>query len=219
MNWAASKTASAPSGWLGLVEQTWPAVTASELLRGGEDIWNAEGLSTPKEEEAVALAAMGRLLRYGESMQVNLPIGREPTLPRLAFYLHRLRLDAAGGLLRSTWLNPITIAERNDLIVFGRPRRMLRDFSTSAVMRPMVVDTIRPLVPSGFQRTLLVSGHGDLLEALELLSQKSHPFAIVVQVTPQGCDGNAPNIIKVLPDFFPGVPIVALGYKIGRAHV
>lgn len=217
MNWTASTTASAPSGWLGLVEQTWPAVTASELLRGGEEIWNAEGLSTPKEEEAVALAAMGRLLRYGESMQVNLPIGREPTLPRLAFYLHRLRLDAAGGLLRSTWLNPITIAERNDLIVFGRPRRMLRDFSTSAVMRPMVVDTIRPLVPSGFQRTLLVSGHGDLLEALELLSQKSHPFAIVVQVTPQGCDGNAPNIIKVLPDFFPGVPIVALGYT-GQVH-
>lgn len=217
MKWAISKTTAPPSGWLGLVERTWPAVTASELLRGGEDIWNAEGLSTPKEEEAVALAAMGRLLRYGESMQVNLPIGREPTLPRLAFYLHRLRLDAAVGLMRSTWLNPITIAERNDLIVFGRPRRMLRDFSTSAVMRPMVVDTIRPLVPSGFQRTLLVSGHGDLLETLELLSKKSHPFAIVVQATPQGCDGNALNIIKVLPDFFPGVPVVALGYT-GQVH-
>ncbi|NMG15736.1 hypothetical protein [Aromatoleum bremense] len=205
-------TTPVPKGWRGLVEESWPAVTASELLRGGDEIWHAEGLSTPKEEEAVALAAMGRLLRYGQSVHLNLPIGREPTLPRLAFYLHRLRLDAAGGLMRSAWLNPVTIAHRNDLIVFGRPRRMLRDFSTSAVMRPMVVDTIRPLAPSEFQRTLLVNGHGDLLETLKLLSEKSLPFAIVVQVTPQGCDGNSVSIIKVLPDFFPGIPIVALGY-------
>lgn len=201
-----------PQGWRGLVDQSWPAVTASDLLRGGDEVWNAEGLSTPKAEEAVALAALGRLLRYGQSLHLNLPIGREQTLPRLAFYLHRLRLDAACGLMRSTWLNSVTIARRNDLIVFGRTRRMLRDFSTSAVMRPIVVDTVRPLPPSEFQRTLLISGHGDLLETLELLSQKSHPFAIVVQVTPQGCDDNAVNLIKVLPDFFPGIPIVALGY-------
>lgn len=217
MKSAISATTPVPLGWRALVEESWPAVTASELLRGGDEVWKAEGLSTPKDEEAVALAAMGRLVRYGQSIQLNLPIGLEPTLPRLAFYLHRLRLDAASGLMRSTWFNPVTIAERNDLIVFGRPRRMLRDFSTSAVMRPMAVDTIRPLVPSVFQRTLLVSGHGDLLETLELLSQKSHPFAIVVQVTPQGCDGNSLSIIKVLPNFFPGVPIVALGFT-GQVH-
>ena len=185
---------------------------ASDLLRGGDDVWHAEGLSTPREEEAVALAALGRLLRYGQSVHINLPIGREQTLPRLAFYLHRLRLDAACGLMRSTWLNPVTIARRNDLIIFGRPRRMLRDFSTSAVMRPIVVDAVRPLQPSELQRTLLMSGHGDLLDTLDLLSQKSQPFAIVVQVTPQGCDENAVSLIKALPDFFPGIPIVALGY-------
>lgn len=201
-----------PNGWLDLVEQSWPAITASELLRGSDEIWNDEGLSVPKEEEAVALAAVGRLLRFGQSVHLNLPIGCEPTLPRLAFYLHRLRLDAAGGLMRSTWLNPVTIANRNDMIVFGRPRRLLRDFSTSAVMRPKVVDGIHPLEHSEYQRTLLVSGRGDLLEILRLLSSKSQPFVIVVQVTPQGCDENSINIIKVLPQFFPGVPIVALGY-------
>ena len=201
-----------PKGWLGLVEQSWPAIIASELLRGSSEVWNDEGLGVPKEEEAVALAAVGRLLRFGQSVHLNLPIGREPTLPRLAFYLHRLRLDAAGGLVRSTWLNPVTIARRNDLIVFGRPQRMLRDFSTSAVMRPWVVDGIRPLEQSEYQRTLLVNGKGDLLEILDLLSSKSQPFAIVVQVTPQGCDENSINLIKVLPEFFPGVPIVALGY-------
>jgi hypothetical protein len=115
----------------------------------------------------------------------------------------------------------LTVAQRNDLIVFGRPRRMLRDFSTSAVMRPMVVDCTRPLDPLEFQRTLLVSGHGDLLETVELLSKKSQPFAIVVQVTPQGCcDEYSLSLIKVLPDYFPGVPIVALGFTgqvLGRA--
>lgn len=201
-----------PNGWRGLVEQLWPAITASELLSGSDEVWNGEGLSVPKAEEVVALATVGRLLRFGQSVHLNLPIGREPTLPRLAFYLHRLRLDAAGGLVRSTWLNPVTIAHRNDLIVFGRPRRMLRDFSTSAVMRPRMVDGMRPLEQSEYQRTLLVSGQGDLLEILDLLSSKSQPFAIVVQVTPQGCDENSLNIIKILPEFFPGVPIVALGY-------
>jgi hypothetical protein len=199
-------------GWRVLVEQSWPAITASELLRGSGEVWNDEGLGIPKEEEAVALAAVGRLVRFGQSVHLNLPVSREPTLPRLAFYLHRLRLDAAGGLVRSTWLNPVTIADRHDLIVFGRPRRMLRDFSTSVVMRPCVVDGLRPLEQTGYQRTLLVSGHGDLLETLNLLSTKGRPFAIVVQVTPEGCDENSINLIKVLPEFFPDVPIVALGY-------
>ena len=206
--------ATAPNfnGWLDLVEQSWPAITASDLLSGSSEVWCDEGLSVPKEEEAVALAIVGRLLRFGQSVHLNFPIGRGSVLPRLAFYLHRLRLDAAGGLVRSSWLNQVTIASRNDLIVFGRPRRMLRDFSTSAVMRPMLVDGIRPLEQSAYQRTLLVSGQGDLLEILDQLSSKSQPFAIVVNVTPQGCDENSHNIIKVLPEFFPGVPIVALGY-------
>lgn len=212
MKHAIPATALSPKGWRGLVEQSWPAITASELLRGSEEVWNHEGLSVPKEEEAIALAAVGRLLRFGQSLHLTLPISREPTLPRLAFYLHRLRLDAAGGLIRSTWLNPVTTAHRSDLIVFGRPRRMLRDFSTSAVMRPMMVDGIHHLEQSDYQRTLLVSGQGDLLEILDLLSSKSQPFAIVVQVTPQGCDENSLNLIKVLPEFFPSVPIVALGY-------
>lgn len=198
--------------WHFLIGQSWPAVTASELLRGSADVWEHEGLTTPQEEEAVALAATGRILRFGRSVHLSLPIGPEPTLARLAFYLHRLRLDAAGGLLRSSWLNPISIEHRTDLIVFGRPRRMWRDFSTSAVMRPRLVDGNQPLEASVFQRTLLASGHGDLLELLGLLGAKSKPFAIIVQITPQGCNENSHSLINVLPEFFPGVPIVALGY-------
>lgn len=212
MKTATSAVAPTPEGWRGVVKQSWPAVTASELLRGSDEIWADEGLSSPSEEEAVALAAVGRLVRFGQSVHLNLPISCEPTLPRLAYYLHRLRMDASGGLLRSSWLNPVTIAQRNDLIVFGRPRRMLRDFCTSVVMRPVVVDGIRTVSPSSYQRTLLVSGQGDLYETLTLLSSASQPFVILVHATPQGCDDNSLNIIKVLPDFFPGVPIVALGY-------
>lgn len=200
------------TSWRDLIGQSWPAVTASELLRGSADVWEHEGLTAPQEEEAVAMAAVGRIVRFGQSVHMSLPIGPESPLARLSFYLHRLRLDAAGGLLRSSWLNPISIEHRTDLIIFGRPRRMWRDFSTSAVMRPCLVDGNQPLKASEFQRTLLASGHGDLLELLGLLGAKSRLFAIIVQITPQGCSENSHGLINVLPEFFPGVPIVALGY-------
>jgi hypothetical protein len=205
-------TAEQPPDWRKLVVDGWPAVTASDLLQGSNEVWLAEGLTPPKDDEAVALAAVGRLVHYGQSIALNLPMSREATMPRLAFYLHRLRLDAAQGLVRSPWLNRITLAQRNDLLVFGRPRRMLRDFVTSTVMRPAVVYSGKPLQPAEFQRTLLVSGHGDLLSTLELLETQSLPFAIVVVVPAQGCGENSCSLIKALPTFFPGVPIVAMGY-------
>lgn len=205
-------TAHPATGWRGLVEKSWPAILAGDLLRKGDKVWHAEGLNPPKSEETIALAAMGRLFRFRQSVLINLPLSRESTLPRLAFYLHRLRLDAGGGLIRSTWLNPVTVASRNDLIVFGRPRRLMREFSTSSMMRPVVFDACRPIGKSSFQRTLLVSGHGDVLETLTELSGTAMPFAIVVQLTQQGCDAAGISIIKVLPDFFPDVPIIALGY-------
>lgn len=200
------------AGWRELVEQSWPAVTASELLRDGAEVWRHDGFDMPSPEEAVALAATGRVVRFGQSVHLSLPVGAEATLPRLAFYLHRLRLDAASGLIRSTWLNPISIAHRTDLIVFGRSRRMWRDFSTSVVMRPEIVDRPTLLEASELQRTLLVSGKGDLLELLGLLEARCKPFAIVVHVAPQGCDEQSQSLIKVLPEFFHDVPIVALGY-------
>jgi hypothetical protein len=199
-------------GWRELIDKSWPAITAAELLRGSKDVWNDEGFGVPDEEEAIGFAAAGRLLRYGQSIHLSFPINRGPRLARLCFYLHRLRLDAAGGLLRSPWLNSQTISDRNDLIVFGRPTRMLRSFSTSVVMRPMVVNGSRPFEQLGYQRTLLANGHGDLLEILEQLSSKSKPFAIVVDMSPQGCGENSSNIVKVLPSYFPGVPIAALDF-------
>lgn len=166
----------------------------------------------PNDDEAVAMAAVGRLVRYGQSIAVNLPLSQGATLPRLAFYLHRLRLDAAQGLVRSTWLNRVEMAQRHDLLVFGRPRRMLRDFVTSTVMRPVLVDANKPLEQVEFQRTMLVNGHGDLLSTLEMLEQQSRPFAIVVDVSAQGCDENAVGLIRTLPTVFPKVPVVAFGF-------
>ncbi|RYD85340.1 MAG: hypothetical protein EOP84_02810, partial [Verrucomicrobiaceae bacterium] len=198
--------------WSRLVLDGWPAVTASDLLQNGQAIWSAEGLAPPNDDEAIAMAAMGRLVRYGQSIAVNLPLSRDATLPRLAFYLHRLRLDAAQGLVRSTWLNRVEMAQRHDLLVFGRPRRMLRDFVTSTVMRPVLVDVNKSLDRVEFQRTLLVNGHGDLLSTLEMLEQQSQPFAIVVDVSAQGCDENAVALIRTLPTLFPKVPIVAFGF-------
>lgn len=201
-----------PPHWHELVEASWPAVTASDLLRGNKEVWSAEGLKPPPEPEAIALAAMGRVVRYGYSIALRLPVSRDTVVPRLAYYLHRLRMDAAQGLVRSRWFNRVTLASRTDLIIFGRPRSMLRDFATSPMMRPLVVDNVKRIEPELYQRTLLANGHGDLLGTLQKLEQQSNPFAIVVLTTAQGCAGNATGLLRELPDFFPGVPIVALGF-------
>ncbi|MFM2057889.1 MAG: hypothetical protein RLY71_2274 [Pseudomonadota bacterium] len=198
--------------WRELVEASWPAVTAGDLLRGNKDVWSTEGLKPPSDAEAIALAAMGRVVRYGGSIALQLPVGRETVPPRLAYYLHRLRMDAAQGLVRSRWFNRVTLAPRTDLVIFGRPRSMLRDFATSSMMRPLVVDNVKRIEPELYQRTLLANGHGDLLGTLQKLEQQSNPFAIVVLTTAQGCAGNAYGLLRELPTFFPGVPIVALGY-------
>jgi len=198
--------------WRRLVLESWPAVTASDLLQGNPNVWVAEGLTPPCENEAVAWAAVGRLFRYGKSIAVRLPISRDASLPRLAFYLHRLRLDAAQGLVRSPWLNRIDMWQRSDLLIFGRPRGMLREFVTSPVMRPAVVSASSTLERAEFQRTLLIDGHGDLLATLELLAQHSRPFGIVLDVTAQGCPETAFNLAMALPGVFPKVPIIALGH-------
>lgn len=198
--------------WRRLVIETWPAVTASDLLRGNPGVWAGEGLTPPDENEAVAWAAVGRLIRHRQSIAVHLPISCEASLPRLAFYLHRLRLDAAQGLVRAPWLNRVDMEQRPDLLVFGRPRGMLRDFVTSTVMRPVIVNANSTLEHVQFQRTLLIDGHGDLLATLELLVQHSRPFAIVLDVTARGCPDTAPSLARALPSMFAKVPIVALGH-------
>lgn len=197
--------------WRHLVLDGWPAITAFDLLQNSQDVWLAEGLLPPKDDEAIALAAMGRLVRYGQSIAVNLPISREATLPRMAFYLHRMRLDATQGLVRSPWMNRVEMAQRHDLLVFGRPRRILRDFVSSTVMRPKVVDANTTLETSASLRTLLVNGHGDLLRILEVLEKHSRPFTIVVDVSARGCDEHSASLIRALPAVFEKVPIVALG--------
>lgn len=46
--------------WRRLVLDGWPAVTASDLLQNSQAIWLAEGLMPPNDDEAVAMAAMGK---------------------------------------------------------------------------------------------------------------------------------------------------------------
>jgi hypothetical protein len=205
----ASDTPSAD--WLRLVRQSWPAVVASDLLDLASPVWAGEGLSPPSPEEAVVLATAGRLVRYGQSVCTFLPISAEPVLPRLAFYLHRLRLDATAGLIRSSWLNPSTMKARSDLLVFGRTRTLMRDFSTSITMRPIVLQTHRPLEKANSHRTLLVSGQGDVFATLEALQENATPFAIIVNLTQQGCNTDGISLVRVLREMFPSVPLVVIG--------
>lgn len=205
-------SAAPPADWLRLIRQSWPAVVASDLLDKTSSAWVSEGLSPPVPEEIIALAATGRLFRFGQPVCVCLPISAELTLPRLAFYLHRLRMDAAAGLIRSSWLNPLTMETRRDLLVFGRPRTLMRDFSTSISMRPMALQPHRPLEKSTHHRTILVSGKRDIYETLTALEQNTSPFAIIVNLTQQGCGTAGISLVRVLKEMFPGVPLVAVGH-------
>jgi hypothetical protein len=117
----------------------------------------------PDEMEAVAWAAVGRSVRYGVSIAMNLPAGSRGAIPRLCVYLHRLRMDASQSLMRSPWFNAATMAGRTDLVVLGRPAQMLRDFATSAALRPTLLSKCAGRDEEGRHRTMLAGGHGDLM--------------------------------------------------------
>lgn len=141
-----------------------------------------------------------------------MPLVTREMVTRLSVYLHRLRLDADQGFVRSPWMNPLTIADRTDLVVFGRPSIMLRSFATSSALRPVLLSRCTSREDQRRHRTLLASGHGDLLEALERLENISSPFALVVDTTAAGCGDNAEPLVRDLIARFPGVPIVAIGH-------
>lgn len=198
--------------WLDVIYSSWAAVVASDLLQGSLSVWNQEGLEPPSKTQMVVMAAIGKMFRYGQSLKVTLPIGSFKLFPKLAFYLHRLRMDGMAGFIKSPWLNPITVKSRTDLIIFGRTKGLWREFSTSAVMRPEIVNSVNNLEFSEFQRTFLVNGQGNLLENLDNLKLKSKVFAIIIDTSQNGCSDSSINLLKVLPYYFPDVPIFAIGY-------
>lgn len=197
--------------WLDLIDSSWPAVVASELLQDSPSVWNQEGLEPPSRSQIVLIATIGRMFRYGQSLKLSVPIGSFKLFPKVAFYLHRLRMDGMAGFIKSPWLNPITVKSRTDLIIFGRTKGLWREFSTSAVMRPEIVNSRNNLEYSEFQRTLIVNGQGDLLEILENLKLKSNAFALIIDISQNGCSDSSSNLLKVLPYYFPEVPVFAIG--------
>lgn len=203
-----------PADWLRLIRQSWPAVVACKLFRDlASSVWAGEGLSPPTPGGGDRAgnrrpASQVRKIR----VCICLPVSAEPTLPRLAFYLHRFyEIDATAGLIRSSWFNPVTMKTRSDLLVFGRTRSLMRDFSTSITMRPMALQLHRPLEKATSHRTLLVSGQGDVYAALEALKQDATPFTIIINLTQQGCNIDGINLVPVLKEMFPSVPLVAIG--------
>ena len=201
--------------WKKLVLDSWPAVAASDLLLDSGLTWATEGLKAPRDSEALALAAMSRVVRHGASIALHMPLDQDILLPKAAFYLHRLRFDACQGLMRSGWFNKANLLGRPDLLVFGRSRRLLRDLVTSRVMHPQVVDLHKSLVgategQANMQKTLLLNGQSDMGLVLEWIESNSRPFAILVDATAQGCADQAASWNEVLAAFFPGVPVVTL---------
>jgi hypothetical protein len=207
-----------------LVNDSWPAVAATDLLSSQSVAWEHEGMAAPDEMEAIAWAAVGRSVRYGVSLAIALPAGSHDAIPRLCVYLQRLRIDASQGFIRSPWLNAATMAARTDLIVIGRPTQMLRGFATSAALRPAFLSKCHTKGDDGRHRTLLASGHGDLMEVVQRLETCTTPFAIVLDTTLAGCGDNTASLVEDLSRRFPGVPLVAFGltgdlaWKVGTMH-
>ncbi|MBO1859158.1 hypothetical protein J4G52_37000 [Burkholderia cenocepacia] len=198
--------------WVRLIRESWPAVPGRELLSSDSGQWQQEGLAAPSDAESRSWAAVGRCVRYGASIAVRMPVLTGAMVTRLSVYLHRLRLDAEHGFLRASWLNPLTIADRTDLVVFGRPSLMLTSFATSSALRPVLLARCKGRDDHRQHRTLLASGHGDLLETVQRLENVASPFALLVDITSAGCGENAEPLVGDLQSRFPGVPVVAIGH-------
>jgi hypothetical protein len=198
--------------WVRLIEDSWPAVPGRELLSGDAGPWQHEGLAAPPAAESQAWAAAGRCVRYGASIAVRMPVLTRDMVTRLCVYLHRLRLDAEHGFLRSSWMNSLTMTDRTDLVVFGRPSLMLTSFATSSALRPVLLARCKGQDDQRQHRTLLASGHGDLLETVQRLENVALPFAFVVDTTSGGCGESAEPLVRDLLSRFPGVPVVAIGH-------
>lgn len=198
--------------WVKLIEDSWLAVPGRELLSSASGLWQQEGLAAPSDPESRSWAVAGRCVRYGASVAVRMPVLTREMVTRLSVYLHRLRFDAEHGFLRSSWMNPLTMGDRTDLVVFGRPSLMLTSFATSSALRPVLLARCKGRDDQRQHRTLLASGHGDLLETVQRLENFASPFALVVDTTSGGCGENAEPLVRDLLSRFPGVPVVAIGH-------
>lgn len=202
-----------PAAWDQALQDAWPAVPAGDLLDAASEAWRHGGLTAPTADEAAALGLTGRLLKYGQSSAIALPLLGSETVIRLVVYLHRLRFDALQGGIRAPWLHPGMVFERPDVVLIGRPRARLHDLSRIPQTHPRL---FRPGQGHGGDETTpqlgatwLLDGSQDMMSLIQQLEQAVRPFVVVIDASAAG-SGDVRLLDETLADTLPEVPRVVL---------
>ncbi|MCU1727381.1 hypothetical protein NTD86_10335 [Pseudomonas sp. 7P_10.2_Bac1] len=205
-----SKAIAGQGDWVQAMKDAWGSVPASDLLNPDSKYWGVINLSAPDSAECASFAMAGRALKYGRSMAIALPVLGGEALTRLMVYLHRIRMDALQGGIRSPWLNPSNMEQSPHVVFISRPRAGFHDISRVADLRARVLrgsDTKR--TKASTSQTLVVDGSSGVMDLVETIGRGSKPFIFVIDGTRGGND-NAAAVDSALEESFPQVPRITL---------
>lgn len=197
--------------WLAAMQESWGAVPAGDLLEQSSQVWESLKLSAPDKAEAASFAMVGRALKYGQSMGVALPVLSGDGTTRLMVYLHRLRLDALQGGIRSPWLNPGNVEQHPDIVFISRPRAGFQELSRVAALHARILrpGSLKAHKGGHTSETLVVDGASDLMELTDLIGKESRPFVLVLDGTRGGNEGIW-AVDSALEECFPETPRIVL---------
>ncbi|MGE8303328.1 MAG: hypothetical protein ACN6PW_02615 [Pseudomonas kermanshahensis] len=205
-----SESIAHPGSWVQAMHDAWGSVPASDLLDPDSKYWAVVNLAAPDGAECASFAMAGRALKYGRSMAIALPVMGGEAITRLMVYLHRIRMDALQGGIRSPWLNPANMEQSPDVVFISRPRAGFHDISRVAELRARVLrasDLKR--TKASTSQTLVVDGSSGVMELVDVIGKGSKPFVVVIDGTRGGND-NAPAVDSALEESFPKVPRITL---------
>lgn len=196
--------------WRSLVKEGVSIMSGASLLDRASKEWAALRLLPPDRAEAAAFAAAVRAIKHQKSLAVALPLLGRDTLVRLMVYLQRIRMDTLEGGIRSPWLNPSIVSQRQDVVLLADQHRSISDLGRIPQLRCVPVIASAPEVVCQREgSTLIFDGRTDPIELATLVEQVANPFVIVVDASvASGVPGA--ELDHVLSDTFPQVPRLIL---------
>jgi hypothetical protein len=195
--------------WAQAMKRAWGANPAGDLLDSSSIMWSQLGLKSITQSEAVSFAITGRVLKYGQSIAIALPMFSSESAIKMMLYLHRLRFDALLGAVRAPWLNPTNVTTRTDFVLFSRPQSRFADLSRfTSLHTKLIRRNPDPIVHTHHAQTLLVDASMALSSIVELI-EKSRPCAFVIDGTSCGTDRPG-ELDWALHENFSSVPRIVL---------
>lgn len=191
------------------MKRAWGANAAGDLLDPDSIAWSQLALNPITQREAVSFAITGRVLKYGQSIAIALPMFSSESAVKLMLYLHRLRFDALLGAVRAPWFNPTNVATRTDFLLFSRPQSRFADLSRfTSLHTKLIRRNPVPIAHTHHAQTLLVDASMAQPDIVELV-EKSRPCAFVIDGTACGTDRPG-ELDWSLHENFPAIPRIVL---------